>query len=232
MSSHAVATCRNASISLRQRITSAAPRFPGTKRCHHCHDAHCMVADLLLHMWRVKLLKQRHCTFWFRQVAGFIPYSTEAHSMAMLVSCQALCMILTSSPVPVALQSHFGEHPKERRRRRLQAPYPDSVPAVQTDPGADGIAIGLDGHVYSDTAIMEAVAQVGQLGPLNPRVAVCHFPPQDRSQWQACADFPYFGQSSVWELAIQQACCLYDAHNLHSTELSLSLTSHHLSVPA
>ena len=97
-------------------------------------------------------------------------------------------MILTSNPFPVALQSHFGEHPKQRRRRRLQEPYPDSVPAVQTDPGANGIAIGLDGHVYSDTAITEAVAQVGQLGPLNPKVAVCHFPPQDRSQWQASAD--------------------------------------------
>ena len=72
-----------------------------------------------------------------------------------------------------------GQLPKERRRRL------SAQPAVQTDPGADGIAIGLDGHIYSDTAITDAVAQVGQLGPLNPKVAVCHFPPQDRSQWQA-----------------------------------------------
>ena len=78
-----------------------------------------------------------------------------------------------------ALQSMVGQLPKERRRRL------SAQPAVQTDPGADGIAIGLDGHIYSDTAITDAVAQVGQLGPLNPKVAVCHFPPQDRSQWQA-----------------------------------------------
>ena len=78
-----------------------------------------------------------------------------------------------------ALQSLVGQLPKEKRRRL------SAQPAVQTDPGADGIAIGLDGHVYSDTAITDAVAQVGQLGPLNPKVAVCHFPPQDRSQWQA-----------------------------------------------
>ena len=51
-------------------------------------------------------------------------------------------------------------------------------------PEQDGIAIGLDGKVYSDTAITEAVAQVGQLGPLNPKVAICHFPPQERSQFQ------------------------------------------------
>ena len=78
-----------------------------------------------------------------------------------------------------AVQSLVGQLPKEKRRRL------SAQPAIQTDPGADGIAIGLDGHVYSDTAITDAVAQVGQLGPLNPKVAVCHFPPQDRSQWQA-----------------------------------------------
>jgi hypothetical protein len=55
---------------------------------------------------------------------------------------------------------------------------------LPTDPGQDGIAIGLDGHIYSDTAITEAVAQVGQLGPLNPKVAICHFPPQERAQFQ------------------------------------------------
>ena len=77
-----------------------------------------------------------------------------------------------------ALQSSISETPKQRRRRRLAA-----QPAIQTDPGADGIAIGLDGNVYSDTAITAAVAQVGQLGPLNPKVAVCHFPASDRSQY-------------------------------------------------
>lgn len=77
-----------------------------------------------------------------------------------------------------AVQSSLSETPKQRRRRRLAA-----QPAIQTDPGADGIAIGLDGNVYSDTAITEAVAQVGQLGPLNPKVSVCHFPASDRSQY-------------------------------------------------
>ena len=55
---------------------------------------------------------------------------------------------------------------------------------LPTDPGQDGIAIGLDGKVYSDTAITDAIAQVGELGPLNPKVAVCHFPPQERAQYQ------------------------------------------------
>lgn len=55
---------------------------------------------------------------------------------------------------------------------------------LPTDPGQDGIAIGLDGQIYSDTAITSAVAQVGQLGPLNPKVAICHFPPQERAQFQ------------------------------------------------
>ena len=77
-----------------------------------------------------------------------------------------------------AVQSSLSETPKQRRRRRLAAQQ-----AVQTDPGADGIAIGLDGNVYSDTAITTAVAQVGQLGPLNPKVSVCHFPASDRSQY-------------------------------------------------
>lgn len=57
---------------------------------------------------------------------------------------------------------------------------------LPTDPGQDGIAIGLDGHIYSDTAITDAVAQVGQLGPLNPKVAICHFPPMERAQFQVC----------------------------------------------
>lgn len=81
--------------------------------------------------------------------------------------------------VALCLQSSVGELPKERHRR-LKAQQ-----VIQTDPGADGIAVGLDGQIYSDTAITEAVAQVGQLGPLNPKVPVCHFPPQDRSPWQA-----------------------------------------------
>lgn len=55
---------------------------------------------------------------------------------------------------------------------------------LPTDPGQDGIAVGLDGQIYSDTAITAAVAQVGQLGPLNPKVAICHFPPQERAQFQ------------------------------------------------
>ena len=56
---------------------------------------------------------------------------------------------------------------------------------LPTDPGQDGIAIGLDGKVYSDTAITDAVARVGELGPPGtPKVAVCHFPPQERAQFQ------------------------------------------------
>ena len=55
---------------------------------------------------------------------------------------------------------------------------------LPTDPGQDGVAIGLDGKIYSDTAITDAIAQVGELGPLNPKVAVCHFPPQERAQFQ------------------------------------------------
>ena len=55
---------------------------------------------------------------------------------------------------------------------------------LPTDPGQDGIAIGLDGHIYSDTAITDAIAQVGELGPLNPKVAICHFPPMERAQFQ------------------------------------------------
>lgn len=65
------------------------------------------------------------------------------------------------------------------RRRRLKV---EGI--LPTDPGRDGIAIGLDGQVYSDTAITAAEAQVGQLGPLNPKVAICHFPPQERAQFQ------------------------------------------------
>ena len=81
------------------------------------------------------------------------------------------------------LQSSISETPKQqRRRRRLTAGNPQ--PPILTDPGVDGVAIGLDGNVYSDTALTEAEAQVGQLGPLNPKVAVCHFPANDRSQFQ------------------------------------------------
>jgi len=76
------------------------------------------------------------------------------------------------------LQASAGEAPAERRRRlKVEGILP-------TDPGQDGIAIGLDGQIYSDTAITAAVAQVGQLGPLNPKVAICHFPPQERAQFQ------------------------------------------------
>ena len=55
---------------------------------------------------------------------------------------------------------------------------------VGQNPEEDGIAVGLDGKIYSDSAITDAIAQVGQLGPLNPKVAICHFPPQERSQFQ------------------------------------------------
>ena len=88
--------------------------------------------------------------------------------------------VLSACVMPIrllrVLQSSVSETPRQRRRRRLTAQQ-----AIQTDPGADGIAVGLDGHIYSDTAITEAVAQVGELGPLNPKVAVCHFPAPDRS---------------------------------------------------
>ncbi len=57
---------------------------------------------------------------------------------------------------------------------------------LPTDPGEDGIAIGLDGQIYSDTAITAAYAAVGQLGPISPKVAICHFPPQERAQFQVC----------------------------------------------
>lgn len=82
------------------------------------------------------------------------------------------------------VQASASEAPAERRRRlKIEAILP-------TDPGQDGIAIGLDGHIYSDTAITDAVAQVGQLGPLNPKVAICHFPPQERAQFQVCCCIP------------------------------------------
>ncbi|BDA44528.1 probable protein GRIM REAPER at C-terminar half [Coccomyxa sp. Obi] len=88
---------------------------------------------------------------------------------SLLTLCQALHPDLAASA---------SEAPSERRRRlKVEAILP-------TDPGQDGIAIGLDGHIYSDTAITDAVAQVGQLGPLNPKVAICHFPPQERAQFQ------------------------------------------------
>ncbi|CAL5224936.1 g7705 [Coccomyxa viridis] len=96
------------------------------------------------------------------------------HSIAVLLA--ALCSACHALHPDVL--SSVSETPRQRRRRRLAA-----QPAIQTDPGADGIAIGLDGNVYSDTAITAAVAQVGQLGPLNPKVAVCHFPASDRSQY-------------------------------------------------
>lgn len=136
------------------------------------------------------------------------------------------------------MQSLVGQLPKEKRRRL------SAQPAIQTDPGADGIAIGLDGHVYSDTAITDAVAQVGQLGPLNPKVAVCHFPPQDRSQWQASSPpnsqacrlknlhkrlvytSPFWATPILWTAActrleergtqahVHIACCCCDAQHL------------------
>ena len=89
------------------------------------------------------------------------------------------------------LQASISETPVQRRRRlKVEAILP-------TDPGQDGIAIGLDGKVYSDTAITDAVARVGELGPLDPKVAVCHFPPQERAQFQVrlmallvAAEFP------------------------------------------
>ena len=82
------------------------------------------------------------------------------------------------------LQASISETPVQRRRRlKVEAILP-------TDPGQDGIAIGLDGKVYSDTAITDAVARVGELGPLDPKVAVCHFPPQERAQFQVKAHGP------------------------------------------
>ena len=78
------------------------------------------------------------------------------------------------------LQASASEGPSERRRRlKVEAILP-------TDPGEDGIAIGLDGQIYSDTAITAAYAAVGQLGPISPKVAICHFPPQERAQFQVC----------------------------------------------
>ena len=91
-SSHEVATCRIASISPCQRITSAAPRFPGTKRCHIAvHDARCLAADLLLHMWRVNALEQRNCRFCIQQVAVITPYSAEKRTVCPCVSPVRLC---------------------------------------------------------------------------------------------------------------------------------------------
>ena len=110
-----------------------------------------------------------------------------------------LGLLMTKVLYMHGVQASISETSIQRRRRlKVEAILP-------TDPGQDGIAVGLDGKIYSDTAITDAVARVGELGPLNPKVAVCHFPPQERAQFQVIrtadlAAAPFYFCTSVARL--------------------------------
>jgi hypothetical protein len=153
----------------------------------------CLPLNLLLSQCRLQHSSMAH-SFAFLLALSSLAAMCQALHPDFAVRWDAVCSGALHAPVRKAVESNealvcttqasMSETPVERRRRlKVEAILP-------TDPGQDGIAIGLDGKIYSDTAITDAVAQVGQLGPLNPKVALCHFPPQERAQFQVGARCP------------------------------------------